>query len=117
MSRGKPHPYLEKEFKYMRMANVAYFSDEKIKYWIYTKLSKYYERKYEKIVLSRQLNRIEQRPSKASVRGSIPWRDAICEGGSKMNVNTLKTTPTVRLIDIITKAEQDGDQDLVNIIA
>ena len=34
-----------------------------------------------------------------------------------MNVNTLKTTPTVRLIDIITKAEQDGDQDLVNIIA
>ena len=34
-----------------------------------------------------------------------------------MNNQALKTTPTVQLIDILTKAEKEGDQDLVNIIA
>ncbi len=34
-----------------------------------------------------------------------------------MNNQTLKTTPTVQLIDILTKAGKEGNQDLVNIIA
>ena len=34
-----------------------------------------------------------------------------------MNNQTLKTTPTVQLIDILTKAEKEGNQDLVNIVA
>lgn len=34
-----------------------------------------------------------------------------------MNNQALKTTPTVQLIDILTRAEKEGDQDLVNIIA
>ena len=34
-----------------------------------------------------------------------------------MNNNTLKTTPTVKLIDLLEKASNEGSQSMVNMIA
>lgn len=53
MSRGKPHPYVEKEFKYMRKSALAWYDGHIIAQWFYDKLSKYYARKYERKIMSR----------------------------------------------------------------
>ena len=53
MSRGKPHPYLVKEYEYMRKAAAAWYDGHSIAYWFYNKLSKHYAKKYEKIFMSR----------------------------------------------------------------
>ena len=45
---GQPSINTIKEFKYFRK---AVLSNNKLKYWFYIKLSKYYERKYEKEIL------------------------------------------------------------------
>lgn len=48
-----PHPYVEKEFKYYRMASNAYFAGHKIKYRFYHALAKHYEKKYMKIFMKK----------------------------------------------------------------
>ena len=53
MSRGKPHPYVEKEFKYMRKPAVDWYDWHNIVHWFYTKLSEQYAKKYEKLIMSR----------------------------------------------------------------
>ena len=48
-----PHPYVEKEFKYYRMASNAYFAGHKIKYRFYHALAKHYEKKYMKLFMKK----------------------------------------------------------------
>lgn len=49
---GEPHPFVKKEFEYMRKACFAHYNNKKIRYWIYSKLAKHYEKKHMKLFLS-----------------------------------------------------------------
>lgn len=42
----KPHPFIEKEFKYRRKAAAAHFIGHKVRAWLYDKIADYYEQRY-----------------------------------------------------------------------
>lgn len=49
---GYPSKNLVKEIRYSRKAAVAFVNNHRIRYFIYTKLSKYYEHKHYKEIMS-----------------------------------------------------------------
>lgn len=48
----KPHPFIEKEYKYRRKASLAYCYKHKIRGWFYTLIADYYEQKFYKKFMS-----------------------------------------------------------------
>ena len=79
---------LQLEIRYARKAAAAYFSKHYIKYLYYNAMSKHYEKKHIKTIMSRQLSRLEQfdyfyellaqqvehKTFNFGVQGSIPWQ-------------------------------------------
>ena len=53
MNHKHTNKYLLLEYKYRNLAAAAYFNKHRIRYFVYSKLAKYYDKKYMKVFLGR----------------------------------------------------------------
>lgn len=79
----KPHPFIEKEFKYRRKAAAAHFMGHKVRAWLYDKIADYYEQRYYNKFMSPQLSWIEHWSTEPGVESSNLSGDAIIFMGNR----------------------------------